>query len=243
MKDFKPVKQNRISVEVLSQLKGAILSGRFKAGERMPSERELTEQFQVSRVVVREAIRELEITGFVKILQGPNGGAYVTDLSFDHLSNAFLDLFLANKLSVDELIHTRILIECELATLAVIHARPESLSRLEEALMIEESASPSQPKLISDRLMVHYLLAEMSGNRVLQAVASGLYDLTREVLLVVKPVKTVIHRHEEHVALVRAVCSRNPKAAAAAMKRHLESLGRELANLEGVYRERKGLTR
>lgn len=241
MKDFKPVKQNRISVEVLSQLKGAILSGRFKAGERMPSERELTEQFQVSRVVVREAIRELEITGFVKILQGPNGGAYVTDLSFDHLSNAFLDLFLANKLSVDELIHTRILIECELASLAVIHARPESLSRLEEALKIEESASPSQPKLISDRLMVHYLLAEMSGNRVLQAVASGLYDLTREVLLVVKPVKTVIHRHEEHVALVRAVCDRDPKAAAAAMRRHLESLGKEMANLEGVYRKRKGL--
>ena len=241
MKEFKPVKQNRISVKVVNQLKGAILSGRFKAGGRMPSERELTEQFQVSRVVVREAIRELEITGFVKILQGPTGGAYVTDLSFDHLSSAFLDLFLANKLSVAELIHTRILIECEIAGLAATHAQPEFLSRLEQALKAEESASPSQPKLISNRLMVHYLLAEMSGNRILQGIASALYHLTREVLLVVKPVKTVIHRHEEHVALVRAVCSRSPKTAAAAMKRHLESLGKELVNLEGVYRERKGL--
>ncbi len=190
---------------------------------------------------MREAIRELEITGFVKILQGPTGGAYVTDLSFDHLRNAFLDLFLANKLSVAELIYTRILIECELASLAATHAQPEFLSRLEQALKAEESASPSQPKLISNRLMVHYLLAEMSGNRILQGIASALYHLTREVLLVVKPVKTVIHRHEEHIALVRAVCSRSPKTAAAAMQRHLESLGKELVNLEGVYRKRKGL--
>lgn len=241
MKAFRPVKQNRIAVEVVNQLKGAILSGRFKAGERMPSERELTAQFQVSRVVVREAVRELEITGFVKILQGQTGGAYVTDLSFDHFSNAFLDLFLANKLSVTELIHARVLVECELARLAGSHPTPESLARLEEALEAEESTSPSQPELIANRLRVHYLLAEMSGNRVLQAIASALYHLTREVLLVVKPVKTVIHQHEEHVALVPAVSSRKPKAAVAAMRRHLESLARELTTLEELYRKRKGL--
>ena len=122
---FKPVKQDRIAVAIVNQLKAAILSGRFKPGERMPTERELTEQFQVSRVVVREAIRELEIKGFVKILQGPTGGAYVTDLSFDHLNNAFLDLFHYNKLSVAELIQTRILIECEIARLAAANVDPE----------------------------------------------------------------------------------------------------------------------
>ena len=115
---FKPVKQDRIAVAIVNQLKAAILSGRFKPGERMPAERELTEQFQVSRVVVREAIRELEIKGFVKILQGTTGGAYVTDLSFDHLNNAFLDLFLYNKLSVAELIQSRMVIECEIVRLA-----------------------------------------------------------------------------------------------------------------------------
>lgn len=148
---------------------------------------------------------------------------------------------MTENLSRAELIHARVLVECELAHLAGSHATPESLARLEEALEAEESASPSQPILISNRLRVHYLLAEMSGNRVLQAIAIALYHLTREVLLVVKPVKTVIHYHEEHVALVRAVCSRSPKDAAAAMKRRLETLGKELANLEGVYRKKKGL--
>ena len=92
----------------------------------MPTERELTGQFQASRVVVREAVRELEIKGLVKILQGPEGGAYVTDLSFDHLSGAFLDLFLYSKLSVTELIRARTLIECEIARTAAARSTPSS---------------------------------------------------------------------------------------------------------------------
>ena len=95
--------------------------------------------------------------------------------------------------------------------------------------------------LIATRLMVHHLLAEMSGNRVLQAIASSLFRLTGEVILEVKPVQEVIHRQEEHAEIVRAVLARDPRAAAAAMKRHLESKGTKLVKLEEVYRKRKGL--
>ena len=238
---FTPVKQTRIAVEIVNQLKGAILSGRFKPGERMPTERELTQQFQVSRVVVREAIRELEIKGLVRILQGPTGGAYVTDLSFDHLNNAFLDLFLYNKLSVAELIHARLLIECEIARLAAEHVAPESAGRLAEALASEGSGGLPHPELVSKRLMVHHILAEMSGNRLLQAVAGSLFQLTGEVILEVKPVKEVIHRQEEHAKIVHAILDSRSDAAAAAMKRHLENVGRRLIKLEGVYRQRKCL--
>jgi GntR family transcriptional repressor for pyruvate dehydrogenase complex len=238
---FKPVKQNRIAVAIVNQLKAAILSGRFKPGERMPTERELTEQFQVSRVVVREAIRELEIKGFVKILQGPTGGAYVTDLSLDQLNNAFLDLFHSNKLSVAELIQTRILVECEIARLASAQARPESAPQLQEALEAEGSGGLPLSVLIATRLMVHHHLAEMSGNRLLQAIATSLFRLTGEVILEVKPVQKIIHRPEEHAEIVRAVLGRDPNAAAAAMKRHLENMGEKLVKLEGVYRKRKGL--
>jgi DNA-binding FadR family transcriptional regulator len=238
---FKPVRQDRIAVAIVNQLKAAILSGRFKPGERMPTERELTEQFQVSRVVVREAIRELEIKGFVKILQGPSGGAYVTDLSFDQINNAFLDLFHSNKLSVAELIQNRILVECEIARLASAQAQPEFAAPLQEALNAEGSGGLPHSGLIATRLMVHHLLAEMSGNRVLQAIASSLFRLTGEVILEVKPVQDVIHRQEEHAEIVRAVLARDPKAAAAAMQRHLESMGHKLVKLEGVYRKRKGL--
>ena len=238
---FKPVKQNRIAVEIVSQLKGSILSGRFKPGERLPTERELTEQFQVSRVVVREAVRELEIKGLVQILQGPAGGAYVTDLSFDYLDSAFLDLFLCGKLSVAELIRTRILIEGEIARLASAGPAPQDARRLQEALEAEKTDAASHAELVSSRLRVHHALAKMSGNRLLEAVAGSLFRLTAEVILEVKPLQEVFHRQAEHARIVRAVLAGDADAAAAAMQRHLENMGRKLVKLESLYRRRKGL--
>lgn len=237
---FTPVKQNRIAVEIVTQLKAAILSGRFMPGERLPTERELTAQFKVSRVVVREAVRELEIKGLVKILQGPAGGAYVTDLSFDHLHGAFLDLFLYNKLSVAELIRTRILIECEITRLAAAQVDPSFTDRLRQALDVEQTDTLSHAEYVSNRLMVHHILAEMAGNRLLQAVATALFHLTSEVILEVKPPKKVIHRPKEHAEVIGAVLEGRPDAAAAAMQRHLEKMGKRLVKLEGAYRKRKG---
>lgn len=235
-----PVKQTRIAVEIVSQLKAAILSARYKPGERLPTERELTEQFKVSRVVVREAVRELEIKGLVKILQGPAGGAYVTDLSLDHLNNAFLDLFLYNKVSVAELIQARLLIECEIARAAAVRATTESSRHLQEALDAELHDGGSHAEYVSNRLMFHYLLAEMSGNRLLQAITRALFRLTGDIILEVKPVKKVIHRPEEHAEILRAILAHDSDAAADAMRRHLENMGKRLAKLEGAYRKKMG---
>jgi len=129
MTTFKPLKQVRVYEEVLLQLKDAILSDRYGPGEKLPSERELSLQFQVSRVVIREAIRALELTGFVTLRQGPSGGAYVMDLSLEHLSNAFMDLFQANKLSARELIQVRLHVESEVSRLAAMNINDESSKR------------------------------------------------------------------------------------------------------------------
>jgi DNA-binding FadR family transcriptional regulator len=91
--------------------------------------------------------------------------------------------------------------------------------------------------------MVHHILAEMAGNRLLQAVATALFRLTSEVILEVKPPKKVIHRTAEHAEIVRAVVGGEPAAAADAMQRHLEKMGERLVKLEGAYRKQKGLAR
>ncbi|WP_083455673.1 FadR/GntR family transcriptional regulator [Desulfosarcina cetonica] len=86
---FTPIKTSRASEDVFLQLKAAILSGKFKPGSKLPSERELTAEFQVSRGVIREAIRMLELSGFLAIRQGHGGGAYVTDLTLSHVATPF----------------------------------------------------------------------------------------------------------------------------------------------------------
>ncbi len=241
MKPFRSVKQTRISEEVVNQLKGAILSGDYKPGEKIPPERELTEQFQVSRVVIREAIRELELTGFVRIHQGPIGGAYVMDLSFDHLSNAFKDLFLANKLSAAEVIQTRLHVDPEIARLAALTKDEKSIKRLNLALEAELKKEPNHDTRVIRRFEVDHQLAQMCGNRIYQAISKALLDLTREIVLTVKPDSTVIFNHEEHVDIVRAVSTGNAEAAADAVRNHIHAIGDGLIKLEKTYRKQRGL--
>src|SRR5512143_2053510 len=140
---FKPINQSRISAEVTEQLKQSILLGRFRSGEGLPAERELAEQFQVSRVAIREALRTLENSGFIITRQGANGGAYVTDLSFEFLANAFVDLFLADKISIPELHRVRLIIEPEIARLAALAITPEYTQRLMKAMGAEEVPTSS----------------------------------------------------------------------------------------------------
>ena len=81
---FKAIKTPRVSEEVAEQIKQAILQRHFEVGEKLPAERQLAEDFQVSRMAVREALRLLENSGFITTRQGAGGGAFVTDLTLDN---------------------------------------------------------------------------------------------------------------------------------------------------------------
>src|SRR5256714_13491251 len=75
---FAPVAVARASSAIAEQIRTAILSGRLKAGDRLSPERELAEQFGVSRVTVRDALRSLEAMGLIAVKVGARGGAFVT---------------------------------------------------------------------------------------------------------------------------------------------------------------------
>ena len=114
MYSFKAIRPPRVSEEVAEQIKQAILQGHFKAGQKLPPERQLADEFEVSRLCVREALRVLEISGFLVTRQGASGGAFVTDLTLETMSKAFSDLFLVGKFSIPELCEARLLLEPEI---------------------------------------------------------------------------------------------------------------------------------
>lgn len=241
MAPFKPIKQTRASEEVLAQLKEAILRGQVKAGEKLPSERELTEQFQVSRGVVREAIRVLEMTGFVAMRQGPAGGAYVTDINFDNLSKGFLDLYLGNKLSIPELNQVRMFMEPEVARLAAKNISPEYAARLEKAMADERRPSTDYDERMRRMTQIHFLLAEMCGNYLFEAIVNSLIKLTHQIVDAVKPEDhDTLHGAGEHDKVVKAVLDGDAEAAGKAMTEHLDKFCRELNRVDQIY---KGLMR
>jgi DNA-binding FadR family transcriptional regulator len=242
MLDLKPIKQPRVSEEVFKQLKGAVLSSDFKAGDKLPPERELAEQFQVSRIAIREAVRALENSGFVEIRQGAAGGAYVTDLTFEQLAGACLDLFLANKISIHELHQVRILMEPEVARLATLNATHESKQRLLEAFEAESPPKATVKEDVALGTKVHFILAEMCGNRFLEAIVNSVIKLNANLIEELKPnPPNSIHPPGMHGPLVEAVLSGDPKAAAEVMRKHAISFYENLIRLEKEYREQKDL--
>ena len=243
MPRFKPIKQLRISEEVAEQLKESIVSGHFNPGEKLPPERDLAEQFQVSRLAIREALRKLEHAGFIVIRQGVTGGAYVTDLTFEYLVNAFLDLFLSDKISIPELYHVRLLIEPEVARLAASNTTPEYAQRLKEALDIEELPITSLSADVDRKQRVHFILAEMCGNRFFEALMRSLLGLTKEVVEAVNPDPDYVHPKGMHRSVVEAVVAGNAEAAAEAMKKHTIDFGENFIKMERTYREKNSLLR
>ena len=241
MEPFKPVRQARIAEEVEQQLRESILRGDYRPGGKLPSERELCEQFQASRVVIREAIRSLELKGFLTLKQGASGGAFVQDLSLDFLSSAYLDLFLMQRISAGELMQVRRHIEPEVCRLASGMRTAADCRRLQEAYEQEHAEALTHEEWVARNLKIHRLLVDLSANRLYEAILTPLLELTREIVLVVKPAQRVIHEHEDHGRIIRAVVSGDASGAADAMQAHLSRVGQSLTQLEEAYRKKKGL--
>lgn len=238
---FNPIRQARISEGVVDQIKKSIIHGHFKAGEKLPSERDLAEEFRVSRMAIREALRALELSGFIETRQGINGGAFVTDLTFEHLGDAFLDLFLADKVSIPEMLQVRLLIEPEVARLATLNINSVSAQRLREALETEELPPVSLSKDVEIKQNFHFILAEMAGNRFLEAIVRSLLKLTKNLVLAVDAGPRFIHPAGMHRRVAEAVLSGNPIEAYEAMKRHTLEFGEKLVEMEKTYRQKKSL--
>jgi GntR family transcriptional regulator, transcriptional repressor for pyruvate dehydrogenase complex len=239
MPRFKPIRPVRISAEVAEQLKQSILLGQFKAGQRLPSERDLAEEFQVSRVAIREALRSLENSGFINTRQGATGGAFVTELTFDHLAKSFLDLFLAEKISIPEWYQVRLLVEPEMARMAAEHIEPPFAQRLREALETEDQPIHSLEEDFERKTSIHFILAEMCGNRFIEALVRSLMELTHRVVEAGDPDFHYIHPAGMHRPIVEAVLAGNPQKAAQAMKKHAIEFGKILIAREQSFRRKR----
>lgn len=238
MVHFKSLKTSRVFEEVLVQLKEAIFSGEFRPGDKLPSERELKLQFQVSRGVIREAIRALELSGFVLIRQGPTGGAFVTHLTFTQVGNAFLDLFLANKLSMGEIAQVRLLVEPEVARLAALRVTPSYRKLLKKAEEDEHLSYTTYAERIARFTEVHRVLARICGNHFFEAIVTSMLKLTAEVILAVDPDHEALHGAGEHLDIVNAVMAEDSEDASFVMARHLKKFSNRLIEMEKIYRQR-----
>ena len=119
---FKQVKQNKVYQDVVEQIQEAIMEGSLKPGSQLPAERELKEQFGISRGTLREALRVLEQKGLIEIRTGVAGGSIIREANSEQLSEN-LGLLLRNRtVSLGDLADFREGIEGAVAALAARRA-------------------------------------------------------------------------------------------------------------------------
>ena len=129
---FAPVSVGRASTAITDQIRTAIVTGRLREGTRLAPERELAEQFGVSRVTVRDALRALEAMGLVEVKVGARGGAFVTAPTGSVVAQTMSDMMMMAVLSPEDIVEARLIVELGTVTLACARATDEDVERLRE---------------------------------------------------------------------------------------------------------------
>lgn len=215
-----PTAESRKLYQKVSEaIADSISRGMYAPGQRLPSERELAEEFDVSRPTIREALLALEIRGMVEARHG--SGVYVTDNPHPERSAPELDI------GAFELTEARALFEGEAAALAATVITDDEIRELERVLeeMVAENESDVRGEQADRRF--HLLIAKATRNVAIASVVEQLWDLRynsplcRHILEKARQVG-VKPRIDEHTELLKALRARDPQWARRAMREHLE---------------------
>jgi len=213
----------RLPELVADQLQEYILSNDFKPGDRLPTEPELTDIYEVSRQVVREAARLLEQRGIVEIRAGR--GMRVAEISMDRVRDIYR-LFLRFKPeNFADLLATRLILEPATTALAATHRSDENLALI-RATLDASKALPSDA--FTDHLALdlefHRLVTESCGNPFLIALSAPVNESLREVYAEPTAYLSLLPQtHAEHETILQAIAAHDSEAA---KKATLEHLGR-----------------
>lgn len=227
---LKPVDRTSLGASVVERLEELIFE-RLDSGEELPSEVKVAEALGVSRLTVREATRALEARGLLEIRQGrrPIVAAPNAALVGDFFNFAVR----RDPRAVLDLLDIRVALEVHIALLAAKRATNADVADMEMSLAAMRAAEGNQEAFHASDVRFHENIAAATGNRLLVFLIEALAEPLRESRL--RSFAGHLARRggledviEAHIAILDAVKARNPKAAAAAMRFHLQQTERDL---------------
>jgi GntR family transcriptional repressor for pyruvate dehydrogenase complex len=178
---FNPVKPRRAFEEICDEIKRLIFKGILKPGDQLPSELDLASQFNVSRQTVREALRLLEITGFIRMQKGGPKGPLIVDTILNTISSSYLDAFQMKKITIDELVAARIEIE-KMVLRAVLSGRENyDIQLLEKNVARAKSLLKKRINAFGENMQFHKMLAKASKNYVFVIMVESLLTVTADI--------------------------------------------------------------
>jgi GntR family transcriptional repressor for pyruvate dehydrogenase complex len=203
------------------QLIAYVVNGTWKAGDRLPPERDLCQQFGIARTSLREALKAMELVGMLDSRVGD--GTFVCPRS-EFLSRPLLWAFTGTDHNeLKEIMEARTIIEENLAGLAAERASVEEIAKIDLAVRLMRESIEAGTSILDADMSFHLAVASAAHNEVLKNAVQLLRNITRQWLfykvLIPNVAPTVLKRHE---AIYRAIAAHKPNAARSAMRKHLE---------------------
>jgi GntR family transcriptional repressor for pyruvate dehydrogenase complex len=194
-------KQERAYQRIVHEVEQSILDGRLRPGDRLPSERELTERFAVARSSVREALRVLESKEFVRSHPGDRRGPLVLGFSVEPVKRSIAVLTSAHTVRFSELVQFRMIIDSSANLLAAANRTEAHLLRLERNMArMRDSMSLGYEIFSRIDLEFHEIIAEASDNTLIQVCG----DVVREAVLDLIRSK-IVDADDQRALMVRSI--------------------------------------
>lgn len=229
---LKPIKTRKIYEQIADQIGQLVAEGQLKPGDRLPSERELVEQFKVSRASIREAISALEMMGLVEVRSGE--GTYIRQINMDSVVAPLAWMLFIDKDTVQELYEARKILEVQAAGLAAERAEEEEIQDLYEVLEVMQRDLKMQRLGEDSDYNFHYAVARATHNKILIRLMNTISDTMRKTL------KTSLSRlyedrntperlYKEHYSIYEAIKNHDVENAQKRMLDHLIGATNQLA--------------
>jgi len=176
------LRQERLSDQIKDILKQAILDGELKPGSKLPPEDQLAENFKVSKVTAREALREMASEGLIEKRRGIYGGSFIATPGSDKMGQVVINYYRFGGLTPEELVEFRQILEPELVALAAERRTEEDLQAMQTNIQeVEEAINKGKPYQAKG-IDFHRLIGDACHNRLISTVMDSFVKVFLEIL-------------------------------------------------------------
>lgn len=224
--DITPVRSDRLSDKIVNQIINMMKDGSLKAGDKLPNEAVLSEQFGVSRGILREALTQLQSQGYIR--RKPKDGTYIQDNIQGMLMNESVNELL-KKTTYSDLLDFRETLELKMVERVIERASDDEIEELFDGLGVAEDEEIQHNM---DHYF-HYKLAQASRNIFFMNFIDTYYDLISEIAK--KSHRDQVRRNqiaEEHLAIAKAIANRDKVAARQAVLHHMKMVDKKIETME-----------
>ncbi|MFT8361998.1 MAG: FadR/GntR family transcriptional regulator [Sporolactobacillus sp.] len=215
---------NLLYSQIISDIEKSINEGMLEPNEKLPSERELSQRYKVSRTVIREAFKVLSEKGLVEVKAGK--GTYVTRPTNKNVTKALERVIHSNNISIDDIIEVREELELIIVKKAVLRATEDGIEELKTFCSTMDQQKMNVSKFVEQDSLFHLKLAKLSNNHLFYLLINTFFEITdRSIFDLTHMVPSDIEDAQlQHWKIIEVIENRDLESAETIVREHMDMI-------------------